>query len=404
MAIREKIKQDFPIFGQIKDLVYLDNAATSQKPAVVLQAVQDFYTQSNANVHRGVYSLAEKADRIFEEARESCARLVNAEVSEIVFVKNATEAANLVAYGYEKFIQPGDNVVVTELEHHSNYLPWWQVCQRRGAEFRVVRIEEQSGNLDLRQMAELVDEKTRIVAVTQMSNVLGNRTDLDRVIEIAHGVGAKVVVDAAQGISHLGFDVKKTEADFVLVTGHKLLAPMGSGFLYAKKDCLEKMEVFMTGGGMVLEIEGRNGPTWMDYPAKFEAGTPDVAALAGLSAAIKYLEMIGFNNILENDKKLVKLTREKLAGCSRIKLLGTDDEEDWSSIVSFTIEGAHPHDIASILAADKICIRAGHHCAKPIMKALGEKATNRVSFHLYNDENDVLKLVESIEKVLKIFV
>jgi cysteine desulfurase/selenocysteine lyase len=400
---KAEFKKQFPIFEKEPNLVFLDNASTTQKPAVVLQALQDFYLNANANVHRGVYGLAERADQVYEDARRICAGFIGAAPEEIVFVKNATEAANLVAYAYGNVVvEKGDNIVVTELEHHSNFLPWQQLALRKGAELRVVPILE-NGNLDMEKLIALIDEQTRLIAITQMSNVLGNCPDLKTVIDLAHRNGAKVVVDAAQGISHLGLNVRNLDCDFAMVTGHKLFGPMGSGFLFGKKDLLAEAGAFMTGGGMIKELPTFTQAVWLDAPAKFEAGTPDVAAVYGLAAAIKWLKQFSFEEIIEHDRELVKLCRAGLGKLPGITIFGPSDEQTWTSVVSFAIEGVHPHDIASILAEDNICIRAGHHCAKPLMKALGQKATSRVSFHLYNTKEDVLKLIKGVEKVLKIF-
>lgn len=400
----DKIKMDFPIFQNDQELVYLDNAATVQKPATVLKAIQNFYGRSYSNVHRGVYYLAEQADSLYDHARLLCADFINASAEEIVFVKNATEAANLLAYSYgETVLKAGDNIVVTALEHHSNFLPWQQLALRRGAEFRVAPINLQNWNVNVAELEKLIDKKTKILAITQMSNVLGTFPDLLNIINIAHLHGTKVVVDAAQGISHLGLDVQAMDCDFALVTGHKIFGPMCSGFLYGKKALLERAGVFMTGGGMTANLKENYLPMWSDLPVRLEAGTPNVAAAIGLGAAIEYLKTFNLPEVLDHDRDLVMLTHQELVKFPRVHIWGPAKRENLTSIVSFDIEGAHPHDVASILANDSVCIRAGHHCAKPLMMALHKQATNRVSYHMYNTEEDVYKLVRAVEKVLNIF-
>jgi len=404
MINSEQIKLEFPIFKRYPDLVFLDNASTAQKPARVIEAMRDFYEGSNANVHRGVYRLAERADEAYENARRVCAGFIGAKAEEIVFVKNATEAANLVAYAYgEKVVKAGDNIVVTELEHHSNFLPWQQLALRKNAELRVVPIDSESGQLDMKVLEKLIDGRTRIVAVTQMSNVLGTRPDLAKINKIAHDSGAVVVVDAAQGIAHGGFDLKAINADFVLVTGHKIFGPMGSGFLYGRAELLDKAGAFMTGGGMVKEMTDNDNSIWLDAPAKFEAGTPDVAGMVGLAEAIKFIGQFSASEVREHEVELIKFARKELGKLPGIKLFGSGKDEDLSSILSFAVEKIHPHDIASILAEENICIRAGHHCSKPLMKALGQQATCRISVQIYNTKDDIEKMVKAMQKAFKIF-
>jgi cysteine desulfurase/selenocysteine lyase len=394
------IKKQFPIFEKYPGLVFLDNASTTQKPRVVLDAMEEFYVNDNANIHRGVYGLAERADAAFEGARVACALFVGAAPEEIVFVKNATEAANLVAYSYgeslsdsgEPAVTAGDNIVVTELEHHANYLPWQELASRNGATLRVMPIDVNTGEL-LEDGLKLIDEKTRIVAVTMMSNVLGVMPDIAAIVKAAKAVGAKVVLDAAQGAAHLELDVKKLSVDFALVTGHKIFGPMGIGFLYGKKELLEKMPPLLTGGGMVKELPN----IWLDSPSRFEAGTPNVAGAVGLAAAISFIEKLP-EGWREHEKKLAGLAREKLAELEKVKVFPGEN-----SIVAFAIEGIHPHDIASILAEKEVCIRAGHHCAKPLMKSLGMSATARASFSIYNTEGDVQKFINAVKQVLIVF-
>lgn len=393
MVDLKAVKSQFPIFEKHPEMVFLDNASTTQKPNGVLDAERDFYLNSNANVHRGVYALAERSDAAYEGARSACAKFIGATSEEIVFVKNATEAANLLAYSYGNMtISKGDNIVVTELEHHANYLPWQELASRKNAELRIVPIDVATGELQMSRL-DMINERTRIIAVTMMSNVLGTMPDLSKIIAAARVVGATVVVDAAQGAAHERIDVKSADIDFLFVTGHKLFGPMGIGFLYGKKQLLEKMPPMLTGGGMVKELPD----SWLDSPTRFEAGTPNVAGAVGLKAAVEFIESLpeGWRN---EEKRIADLARERLAELEKVKVFPGKN-----SIVTFSIEGIHPHDIASILAEKNVCIRAGHHCAKPLMKSLGVNATARASFSVYNTEEDVNKLVNAVKQVLIVF-
>lgn len=387
------LKKQFPVFEKRPGLAFLDNASTTQKPWATLVAMGNFYVNDNANIHRGVYPLAERADAAYEAARVACALFVGAAPEEIVFVKNATEAANLVAYSYgDGAVSAGDNIVVTELEHHANYLPWQELAARKGAELRVMPIDVATGELR-EEGLRMIDEKTRVVACTMMSNVLGVMPDIGLIVSAAHAVGAKVVLDAAQGAAHADLDVKNLSVDFALVTGHKIFGPMGIGFLYGKKELLEKMPPLMTGGGMIKELPNN----WLESPTRFEAGTPHVAGAVGLAAAIDFIENLP-EGWREHEKKLASMARERLAELEKVKVF-----PGANSIVAFAIEGVHPHDIASILAEKEVCIRAGHHCAKPLMKSLGVNATARASFSIYNTEEDVNKLIVAVKQVLIVF-
>lgn len=389
----QKFKKQFPIFDLQPGLVFLDNASTIQKPLMVLDAERNFYLQANANVHRGVYEIAEKADQIYESVREKMASWIGAETSEIVFVKNATEGANLLANGIGKMLRAGDAVVTTALEHHANYLPWQEVCRTTGADFKVIGVD-QNGVLMLDDLTSLIDEKCKVVAVTMMSNVTGKQTELSKIIDRAKAAGAIVILDAAQAAVHLELDVKELGVDALFFTGHKLYGPMGTGIVFIKKALAEKLTPLLFGGGMIKDLPDQ----WLDSPHKFEAGTPNVAGLAGLKAAIEFLETIDRKAALDHEKKLVDLAAKKLAEIEGVRLIGGGE-----SIIAFTMEGIHPHDIASILAEEKICIRAGHHCAKPLMKSLGISACARVSFAPYNSEDDVEKLISAVKKARNIF-
>lgn len=402
------IKKDFPLLGRQvdgKNLVYFDNASTTPKPAEVIAAEARFYEQINANVHRGVYKLSELASLEYENARVKCADLIGAAADEIVFVKNATEAANLVAFSYgEMAVQKGDNIIVSELEHHANFLPWVELAKRKGAEVRVLKIKNEQGELE--DIEKIIDGRTKIVAITQMSNVLGVIPELEKITEAAHKVGAVVVLDAAQGISHIGLNVKNLPVDFAMISGHKMFGPMGIGFLYGKKVHLEKMPAFMTGGGMVKQLEEINGEwqsEWLDTPAKFEAGTPNVAGAIALGAAIDWLKKFSYEEIIKHDRELLKYARENFEAIEGVKLYGPEDLSKTGGILAFSIEGVHPHDIATIFSEFGICIRAGHHCAKPLLKALDLQAVSRISFHLYNSKEEIDLAVEAMQKVKFIF-
>lgn len=387
----KKAKKDFPIFEKKPELVFLDNASTTQKPLVVLDAERDFYLESNANVHRGVYEIAAKADQIYEEVRAEMAEWIGAQPNEIIFTKNATEGANLLANGFVAMLTTGDEIVLTELEHHANYLPWLEAARRSGATIKTAKIKA-DGMVDV--ISE-INDKTKLVAVTQMSNVLGVRPDLEAIVKAAKSVGAKVILDSAQGIIHEGLRVDQIGVDAAFFTGHKLFGPMGTGVLFLRKE-LAGLNPLLFGGGMIKELPDQ----WLDAPHKFEAGTPNVAGLAGLSAAIKYLRSFDLKEIVEHEKKLVKMACEELKKISGIRILSP---ENAASMVAFVMEGVHPHDIASILGEAGVCVRAGHHCAKPLMNALGINACVRVSFALYNGPEDIEKLITAVKKVKEVF-
>ncbi len=399
-------KKDFPIFDHQVDgkiLTYLDSASTSQKPRRVIEAISKYYETLNSNIHRGVHTLSELATVAYEETREVVSKFINAkESAEIIFTRNATEGINLVAYTWgEQNIQQGDEITVTALEHHSNLVPWQELARRKQAVLRIIPITKE-GQLDLQNLDQFITAKTKIVAVTQMSNVLGTITPLEKIIQRAHEVGAVVLVDAAQGIGHLGIDVQKLDADFVAFSAHKMLGPTGVGILYGKRKLLEEMPPFMFGGDMIREVRPFQA-SWNDLPWKFEAGTPNIADVIAFKEAIKYLEEVGFENILEHDKKLLQYALEKLSQLPGIEFFGPTDVNQASGILSFNIPTVHPHDVGSILNDSGIAIRAGHHCAQPLMQRLGVPATARMSFYFYNDESDIDKAFEGLKKVYEIF-
>jgi len=394
------IRLTFPIFQKYPELCFLDNASTTQKPSAVLLAMENFYLNANANIHRGVYPLAEKADKLYVEARNVTAKFIGAEVEEIIFTKNATDAINLAAFGVgEALVNEGDNVVVTELEHHANFLPWQEMAKRRGAEFRVVRVKNEMGDLDENDLAKLIDQRTKVVAVTGMSNVLGVQPDLKLIMEKAKAVGALFAVDCAQLAAHGKIEVKLMGCDMAFFTGHKLFGPMGTGFVYIEKNLAAEIPPLLTGGGMIKELPAQ----WLEAPFKFEAGTPNVAGFVGMAAALKMLNEMDWQEISKQEKNLVKKCRAILSKFPEVKLYGPTDEEKFSSIVAFDVKGVHSHDLASVLAEDQICIRAGHHCAKPLLGRLGLNALARISFAFYNQESDLDKLESAVTRAIKLF-
>ena len=397
------IRGDFPIFtdaGNGRPLVYLDSASTAQKPRHVLEAMQQYYEQRNANVHRGVYELSELSTEQYESARERVAAFVHAMPQETIFTGNATQAINAVAYSYGlRNLAAGDNVVLSVMEHHSNFVPWQQLCALRGAELRVAGIDDE-GNLNIEQIRQLVDRRTRMVAVSQMSNVLGTLNDIRAIAGIAHDKGSVLLVDGAQSVPHLSVDVKKLGCDFLAFSGHKMLGPMGIGVLYGKHELLHAMEPFLFGGGMIHQVTVQK-TSWAALPWKFEAGTPNVAGAVGLSAAVDYLTGFGMDAVWEHGQQLLRAATKRLSGISGLTVHGTAPGK--GGILSFTLDGIHPHDLATIAASRNICIRAGHHCCQPLMERLGVAATARASFYLYNDAKDIDALAEAVEEAKKVF-
>lgn len=401
-----EFRKDFPILAQTMNgqpLVYLDNGATTQKPEHVVRALCGYYGGCNANPHRGAYELSVKATEIYEQARVRVQRFINAaRPEEIIFTKNATEALNLVAYSYGlNFIQPGDEIVISVAEHHSNLVPWQQVARQRGAKLKYIYLEE-DGNLSEEDIETKITEKTKIVAVTHVSNVLGLVNDVRRVADKAHGVGAVCVVDGAQSAAHMQVDVQQLGADFFAFSGHKLLSPMGIGVLYGRKKLLEKMPPFLMGGDMIEYVEEQD-TTFAELPAKFEAGTQNVGGAAGLTAAIDYLERFTFARIEQIEKDLLNYALHRLRELPFIELYGCDTRRNnKTGIITFNVRDVHPHDVATILDARGVAIRAGHHCAQPLMRYLGQNATCRASFYLYNTREDIDRLIEALQQVRKV--
>lgn len=398
--------KDFPTLNREKNgkrIAYLDSAATTQKPIAVIESIKDYYEKINANPHRGAYELSVLATEAYDEAREKVRNFINAERSEeIIFTKNATEAFNLVAMSYGmNFINEGDEIVISIAEHHSNLIPWQQVARAKGAILKYMYTDE-NGELTEEEVRDKITDKTKIVSITQVSNALGTINPVKEIAEYAHSKGAIVIVDGAQSVPHMKVDVRDINADFLIIAGHKLLAPMGIGVLYGKKDLLEKMPPLMFGGDMV-EYVYEQETTFNVLPYKFEAGTQNVEAAVGLSKAIDYLNEIGMENIEKHEKELVSYALDKMNKLDYVKVYGPKEVEKRGGVISFEIEGVHPHDVASIFDTFGVCIRAGNHCAQPLMRYMGINATSRASIYLYNDKEDVDRLVEAIEKTYEMF-
>jgi cysteine desulfurase/selenocysteine lyase len=400
------LRADFPILAQEingKPLAYLDSAVTAQKPRQMLEAMTSFYETSYANVHRGVYALAERATEAFEGAREKVARFVNAPSSrEIVFTRNATEALNLVAYAWGfSNLGPGDVVVVTELEHHSNFVPWQYVAKKRGAEFRMIPLTE-SGELDLGALDGLAREgQVKVVATNLVSNALGTINPVERLAAWAHEQGAIMVADAAQAAPHRKIDVQALGCDFLAFSAHKLCGPSGVGALWGRRELLEAMEPFNLGGHMIRKVQFEE-TTWGDLPHKFEAGTAPIAEAVGFGAAIDYVSAAGLEAIEQHEHELLAYALEKIGDVPGIQLYGPSADRR-AGIVSFNMEGVHPHDVAQVLDWEGVAIRAGHHCCQPLMQRLGVAATNRASFYLYTVPEEIDRLAEGLLRVRKVF-
>ena len=393
-----EIKKDFPIFAD-SDLVYLDNAATTQKPQSVLDTVDSLYKEANANVHRALYSLGSEATERFETSRKRVADFIGVSEKEIVFTSGTTDSINLLARSIGNTLKPGDEILISEMEHHSNIVPWQQAAQRTGATLKYLSITE-TGELDLSDANQYFTSNTKIVSLTHMSNVLGTINPIKELSAKAHQVGAVMIVDGAQGASHLPVDMKELGCDFYAFSGHKMVAPTGIGILWGKTALLEEMEPFM-GGGEMIETVTMESSTWNDIPYKFEAGTPNFAQAVGLGAAMDYLKNIGMNGIADHEKKLTRYALDKLNQIDDLRIHGS--AKDRGGVISFNVDGIHPHDLAQFLNEDNIAIRVGHHCAQPLLKTLGETATARMSFYIYNDESDVDKFCDSISDIQKLF-
>jgi cysteine desulfurase/selenocysteine lyase len=403
-------KKDFPIFERKvrggNSLIYLDSGATSQKPNSVIEAESNFYRTVNAAVHRGAHLLAEEASEAYESAREKVAAFIGAISNEVIFTKSATESLNIIAYSFGNpdsriNIKAGDQIVVTEMEHHANLIPWQQLAKRTGAELRWLSVTA-DGRIDLTNLDQVITKKTKIVAITHQSNVLGSILPVETIVKASHAVGALVVLDACQSAPHFALDVKKLDIDFLAFSGHKTLGPTGIGVLWGKFDLLEKLEPSLFGGSMVDSVTMESA-TWAATPRKFEAGVPNMAQAVGLSAAIDYLNQIGMHNIAQHEQDLTSYLLKGIISISGVKVIGPVDMKDRGGVVSFTVDGVHPHDVGQVLDQYGIAVRTGHHCAWPLMRKLNLVGTTRASLYLYNSKSDVDFLLESIEKVKSYF-
>jgi cysteine desulfurase / selenocysteine lyase len=400
----ERIRQDFPMLRQTvrgKRLVYLDNAATSQKPEVVIDAVTRFYTSENANIHRGVHYLSERATVAYDQARETVARFINARSShEVIFTKGTTEGINLVAQSYGRtFLKPGDEILITEMEHHSNIVPWQLVCEQTGAVLRAARIND-AGELDIESFTRLLNDRTRLVALVHVSNALGTINPVKHLIGLAHARGIPVLLDAAQSAPHLPLDVQDLDCDFLAFSGHKVLGPTGVGVLYGREALLERMPPYQGGGDMIATVTLERS-TWAPLPAKFEAGTPMIAQVVGLGVALDYVERLGLQAITAWEHQLLSYATDRLSGIDGVRFIGT--ASDKASVLGFTLEGVHPHDIGTWLDDSGVAIRAGHHCAQPVMRHFGIPATARASFAFYNTREEADILADSLIQVKRAF-
>ena len=402
----EEIRADFPVLARTingKPLVYVDNGATAQKPASVIEAISSYYRTSNANIHRSMHELATEATELYEGARSKVARFIGAQPEEIVFVRNATEAINLVRYTWAReHVDAGDTVAITRMEHHSNVVPWQLLCEERGARIAYVELDGDF-KLDLDSLeAVLAGGNVKLLALAHVSNVLGTINPLAEIARRAHDAGATVLVDGAQGVPQLPVDVRGTGADFYAFTGHKMLGPTGIGVLWGRRELLEEMPPFMGGGSMIRAVEDEHS-TWAPLPAKFEAGTPAIAEAAGLDEAVDYLAALGMDAVRAHEQELTEYALERLAAVSGLTTYGPEDVADRGGLVSFTVEDIHPHDLAELCNREAVCIRAGHHCAQPLMRHLGVPATARASFSVYNGRDDVDRLADALESAKRVF-
>ena len=400
------IRADFPILSRTvrggNRLVYLDSAASSQKPKVVIDALADYYTRYNANVHRGIHTLSEEATDEYEAARRKLQRFIGAEHSEeLIFVRNTTEAINLVAHSYGERIVAGDEILLTEMEHHSNLVPWQMLAQRKGAQLRFIPIHD-DGTLDMDAVPGLLTDRTRIVALSHMSNVLGTINPVEEVTRLSHAVGAVVLLDAAQSVPHLAVDVKALGCDFLAFSGHKMLGPMGVGVLYGRRELLESMPPFLGGGNMIMLVELERS-TYNELPDKFEAGTPDAGGAIALGVAVDYLEALGMDNIRRHEREITDYALEVLMGMPDVALYGPKNADARGGVIAFNFADIHPHDLGTLLDRDGVAIRAGHHCAQPLMRRLGQVATGRASFYIYNTREEVDALAGALENARRIF-
>lgn len=398
----EQIKKDFPLLEN-ESITYLDSGATTQKPIQVIKTIEEFYQKYNANPHRGAYSLSVEATEQYENTRTKIAKFINAKHrEEIIFSKNATESLNLIAYSYGlDNLKKDDEVVISIMEHHSNLVPWQKMTKQTGSKLNYMYINENYEITD-EEIENKITDKTKIVGITHVSNVLGTINNVKKIIKYAHKKGAVVIVDASQSIPHMKIDVQDLDADFLVFSGHKMLAPLGIGVLYGKREILNKMTPFLMGGDMI-EYVYEQDTTFAPLPNKFEAGTQNVEGVIGLGAAIDYIENLGYDKIQEIEHEVISYARQELSKLDYLTLYTTPNEENHSSVISFNIKGVHPHDVASILDSEGVCVRSGNHCAQPLMRFLGVDSTCRASFYIYNTKDDVDKLVKALDKAYNMF-
>ena len=398
-GLANKVKSDFPIFNN-SDLIYLDNASTSQKPQAVLDTINSVYTKSNANVHRALYSLGTEATEKYEDSRKKIANFIGAHSEkEIIFTSGATESLNLLAYSLSSDLCPEDEILISEMEHHSNIIPWQRLAKRTGAKIQYIPITI-GGELDLSEVNNLFNSNTKIVSITHVSNVLGTINPIKKISSMAHQYGAVLIIDGAQGAAHKKINVKDLGCDFYAFSGHKMLGPTGSGVLWGKLNLLDHMEPFMSGGEMIDKVT-MTSATWNEVPYKFEAGTPNFIQAIGLGAAVEYLESIGMDEITYHEKELTSYALNKLQTINNIKIHGFGNNR--IGVVSFNIENIHPHDLAQFLNEYNIALRVGHHCAQPLLSKLNETSTARLSTYLYNDEEDIDKLCSALQEIIGYF-
>ena len=402
----EKIRADFPILGRQvngQPLVYLDNAATSQTPRQVIESLVDYYERYNSNVHRGVHTLSIEATEAYEEARGKMQRFINAPTPQsVIWTRNTSESLNLVAYAWgDANVGPGDEIVVTAMEHHSNIVPWQQLALRKGATVKIIRVDE-SGYLDMEHAADLITERTKIVSATHMSNVLGTVNDVKALAAAAHRVGAVILVDGAQSVPHMPVDVQDLDCDFMAFSAHKMLGPMGIGVLYGRPEILEAMPPWMFGGDMILEVTYEDA-SWNDLPYKFEAGTPNVADAIATGVAVDYLSGLGMENVWAHEQQLTKYALGRFAELEPIRLLGPRDADSKGGVISFFHDSVHSHDLGTALDQLGIAIRTGHHCAMPLVRSHGIVSAARASFYIYNTESEVDVLIDGLKEADRYF-
>ena len=398
----EEIKKDFPLLEN-RNIAYLDSGATTQKPIQVINAIKEFYEKNNANPHRGAYTLSIEATEVYENTRQKIAKFINAKhPEEIIFSKNATESLNLIAYSYGMDnLKKDDEIVISIMEHHSNLVPWQKITKATGSKLNYMYINK-NFELSDEEIENKITDKTKIVGIAHVSNVLGTINNVKKIIKYAHKKGAIVIVDASQSIPHMKIDVQDLDADFLVFSGHKMLAPLGIGVLYGKREILNKMTPFLMGGDMI-EYVYEQETTFAPLPNKFEAGTQNVEGVVGLGSAIDYIQNIGYDKMQELEKDVLSYAKQELSKLDYLTLYMTPNEKNHSSVISFNINGVHPHDVASILDSEGVCVRSGNHCAQPLMRFLGIDSTCRASFYFYNTREDVDRLVHALNKAYDMF-